>query len=47
MSEIRFAPDGRVRAHIDHWDASREVYRKLPVLGWLIGLVAARLKVPS
>ena len=47
MSEIRVAPDGRICAHIDHWDASTEVYLKLPVLGWLIGLVRRRLKVPS
>jgi steroid delta-isomerase len=47
MSEIRFAADGRICAHIDHWDASTEVYAKLPVLGWLVGLVRRRLKVPS
>jgi len=47
MSEISFAADGRICAHIDHWDASREVYAKLPVVGWFIRLVQARLKVPS
>ena len=47
MSEIHFAADGRISAHIDHWDASTEVYAKLPVLGWLVGLVRRRLKVPS
>ena len=44
MSEIRFAGDGRIAAHIDHWDAGEQLYAKLPVLGWLVGLVAKRLK---
>ncbi len=47
MSEIHFAADGRISAHIDHWDASTEVYAKLPVVGWLVGLVRRRLKVPA
>ena len=38
MSEIHLAADGRVTHHIDHWDASRQVYQGIPVLGWLIRL---------
>jgi steroid Delta-isomerase len=45
MSEIRLADDGRIAAHIDHWDAGEHLYLKLPVLGWLVGLVRKRLKV--
>jgi len=44
MSEIRFAADGRIAVHIDHWDAGEQLYAKLPVLGWLVGLVRKRLK---
>lgn len=36
MSEIRFAADGRVSAHIDHWDAAGQLYARVPVLGWLL-----------
>lgn len=43
MSELEFAPDGRVRSHIDHWDAARQVYEKVPVLGALIRFIRRRL----
>ncbi len=45
MSEIRFAPDGRIAEHIDHWDSGSQFYSRIPVLGWLIGLVRRRLRV--
>ena len=45
MSEIRLADDGHIAAHIDHWDSGEHLYLKLPVLGWLVGLVRRRLKV--
>ncbi len=32
-THLRFAPDGRVRAHRDYRDAAEELYEKLPVLG--------------
>lgn len=43
MSEIHFAPDGRISEHIDHWDAGGQFYAHIPVLGWLIRLVRRRL----
>jgi steroid Delta-isomerase len=43
MSEVHFAPDGRVSEHIDHWDAGGQFYAHIPVLGWLIRLVRRRL----
>jgi hypothetical protein len=46
-SEIRFAPDGRICAHIDHWDSGAEIYAKLPVIGWILARIRDRLKVPS
>lgn len=45
MSDIAFAEDGRVREHIDHWDASTQFYSRIPVIGWLLGLIQARLRV--
>lgn len=43
MSELHFGPDGRVTAHIDHWDAGSKFYGKLPGLGWLIERIRRRL----
>lgn len=45
MSEVRFDDEGRVSAHLDHWDASTQFYARLPLVGWLIGLVRRRLQV--
>ena len=42
-SVICFAPDGRVREHIDHWDAARDFYERLPVIGWLLAWLRGRL----
>lgn len=42
MSEIHLAPDGRVAAHIDHWDAGRNFYERLPVIGPIIRLLRQR-----
>ena len=44
-SEVEFAEDGRVAAHIDHWDAARHFYERLPVIGWLLAKIRGRLKV--
>ncbi len=43
MSEVLFDPDGRVTAHIDHWDASTTVYGRLPLIGAVIRWVRRRL----
>jgi ketosteroid isomerase-like protein len=42
MSELRFAPDGRVREHIDHWDAASQFYERIPVLGAVLRLIRRR-----
>lgn len=42
-SHLVFGPDGRVVAHRDYWDAAEELYEKLPVLGWVLRKVKARL----
>jgi hypothetical protein len=36
MSEVRFSNEGKVASHIDHWDAARNVYETVPVLGFIL-----------
>ena len=45
MSEVYLAADGRIHEHIDHWDAGRQFYERIPLLGLLLRLVRAPLKV--
>lgn len=45
MSEVGFAADGRVCEHIDHWDAGAQFYERLPIIGWLLRKIRARLQV--
>ena len=45
MSEIRFDNGGRIKEHIDHWDASENFYSKLPFVGMIIGIIQRRLRV--
>ncbi|WP_416899096.1 MAG: nuclear transport factor 2 family protein [Minwuia sp.] len=42
-SVIRFADDGRVREHIDYWDAASQMYERLPVIGWVLRKIRGRL----
>jgi len=42
-SHLRFASDGRVDWHRDHWDSSRELYEKLPLLGPVLRWLRRRL----
>ena len=39
MSALTFAPDGRLSAHIDHWDTGQQVLRHIPILGGLVKAV--------
>ena len=43
MSQVRFGPDGRVSEHVDYWDAARQFYERLPVVGWLLRRIRARI----
>lgn len=43
LSQIRFDPQGRVRAHIDYWDPAEQLYADVPVLAWVLGKVRDRL----
>lgn len=46
MSEVWLAGDGRVIAHIDHWDAAGQIYERVPVLGFVLRRIRARLAAP-
>ena len=43
MSEFRFAPEGKVASHIDHWDSGRQFHEKLPLIGAAPRLIRRRL----
>ena len=47
MSEVRFDAKGKVTLHRDHWDASTQVYGRIPVLGAAIRLVRRLLSAPA
>lgn len=44
VSQIRFNSDGRVTFHQDFWDAGKNFYGHLPVVGGGIGFVRKRLQ---
>ncbi|WP_428247119.1 nuclear transport factor 2 family protein [Ferrovibrio sp.] len=45
VTELHFMPDGRVAAHLDHWDAGSQFYGRLPLLGPVIRFLRRRLGV--
>lgn len=42
-SRIKLAADGRVAEHVDYWDAGKQFYEHLPLLGPVLRLVRRRL----
>lgn len=46
MSEVRYDERARVMAHLDHWDASRQLYEKLPVIGFVLRKIREKLALP-
>lgn len=45
MSEVRFGPDGKATAHLDHWDAASQFWERIPVIGFLLRQGKKRLRV--
>ena len=43
MSELTFDDDRKVARHIDHWDAGKEFYEKLPLLGAVLRTIRRRV----
>ena len=42
-SVIKFAADGRVVEHVDHWDSASAFYERLPIIGSLLAAIRRRL----
>ena len=40
---LRFYSDGRICEHTDYWDAASNFYERLPVIGWLLGVLRRQL----
>ncbi|WP_321322809.1 nuclear transport factor 2 family protein [Thiomicrorhabdus sp.] len=47
LSQVTFNSTGLVKAHIDYWDPAEQVYSQVPILNWLIRLVAKRLSAKN
>lgn len=45
MSDIRFAPGGKISSHIDFWDAAQGLYEHLPVIGGILRMIRRRIQV--
>ena len=45
-SHFRFAQDGRISEQKDLWDASNVLYPDIPVLGWVMGKIKSRARIP-
>jgi hypothetical protein len=43
MSHIRFNSAGQVVLHQDYWDSGSNLFEHIPVVGWLIRRIKARL----
>jgi hypothetical protein len=43
MSHVRFDRYGRVAFHQDYWDAAAGLFEHIPILGWMIRKIKARL----
>lgn len=42
LTELRFDQQGRIAAHIDHWDAASQCYERIPLLGSLLRAIRHR-----
>ena len=43
VTELRLDDQGRIAAHIDHWDAASQLYARVPILGSLLAVLRRRL----
>ena len=43
VSRVLFDAKGKVLEHIDYWDAAEHLYARLPVIGWLLARIRARI----
>ena len=45
VSEIWIDEEGRVTAHLDHWDSGAQLYAKIPLLGAVVNAIRRKLAV--
>jgi hypothetical protein len=45
VSHVSFDDSGRVTAHTDYWDAAEGLYKRLPLIGVLMGWLGGLLAV--
>ena len=45
VAEVHFDAEGRLSAHLDHWDAAGQLYEKLPLIGTVLRALRRRLAV--
>lgn len=43
VSRVEFADCGKVKSHVDYWDAASNIYEKLPYAGALVRLLKRKL----
>jgi len=43
LTRVTFTASAKVKTHIDYWDAGKNVYEKIPVLGFFIRLIKRKL----
>lgn len=47
VSRVEFDTDGMVVSHVDYWDASSNVYEKIPLLGSIMRLIKRRINAST
>jgi steroid delta-isomerase len=45
VSRVRVDDEGRISEHIDYWDTASALWYRIPVLGWVLRLLARRFRV--
>lgn len=45
MSEVTFGPDGKVVAHLDHWDTGSQILDKIPLTRWMWSMTRKKIAV--
>lgn len=44
LSQIHFDESGLINKHIDFWDTGEQLYHKIPILNWVLGRIATKLR---
>lgn len=47
MTRVEFGDDGRVRHHVDYWDAAGQLYERLPLIGAPLRWLRRRFAAPT